>query len=366
MELKYHKELDGVRAIAALMVIAFHYLQAFKATGQFEFLNKIAVFGQTGVSLFFVLSGFLITRILMSTKDTPGYFVNFFARRSLRIFPLYYLFLCLYYIVLPLITHSPIKDLSVQKYHWFYLQNFAITFGWNYNGPFHFWSLAVEEHFYLFWPFLVYFLNSKRLIGSILFIIMLAFFMRFILLKQNHEVFYFTFCRIDELVVGAFLAILEAKQKLNEKNAKKFLYFGAAILIPSLSLWTVFTGAANQTVQLSKFLLLSLTYFAFIGYVVSVKETHLVKRMLKAKPLLYSGKISYGLYVYHPMCIGLLLLVFKGNASMLSFGLTIISSYLIATLSYYLFEVKFLKLKKFFESREKIVKPEVEYQMEQV
>lgn len=361
MELKYHKELDGIRAIAALMVIIFHFLGDFAATGQFAFLNKIAVFGQTGVSLFFVLSGFLITRILMSTKDSPRYFANFYARRSLRIFPLYYLSLCIYCVLLPLIYHTPIKALSLQKYHWLYLQNIAMTFGWNFEGPGHFWSLAVEEHFYLFWPFLVYFLSNKRLIIAIVFLIILAFGLRVVLLKNNYEVFYFTFCRTDELAVGALLAIMEFKQKLNEKNAKKFLYLAAAILIPTIGLWTVFTGAANQTIQLFKYILLSGTYFAVIGFVVSVKNGHPIKRMLETKPLLFSGKISYGLYVYHPMCIGLVGVFLKSNNNVLNFILVILSTYLIATLSYYLFELKFLKLKRFFESKKTVMHLEIEY-----
>jgi len=361
MELKYHKELDGIRAIAALMVIISHFFRVFEATGQFAFLNKIAVFGQTGVSLFFVLSGFLITRILMNTKDSPGYFVNFYSRRALRIFPLYYLALCIYYIVLPLIYHTPIADLSLQKYHWLYLQNFAMTFGWNFEGPNHFWSLAVEEHFYLFWPFLVYFLSNKRLIAAILFIIILAFGLRVILLKHNFDVFYFTFCRIDELAVGALLAILEARQKLNEKNAKKYLYLALVLLIPAISLWTVFTGAANQTIQLFKYLLLSGTCFGVIGFVVSIKKTHPIKRLLETRALLYSGKISYGLYVYHPICIGIVGAFLRTSSNILNFILMLITTYLVATVSYYLFELKFLRLKRFFETKKKIVQPEIEY-----
>lgn len=360
MELKYYKELDGVRAIAALMVIFFHFFQTFTATGPFTFVNRIAVFGQTGVSLFFVLSGFLITRILLSTKDSSGFFVNFYSRRALRIFPLYYLFLCIYYVVQPLIFNEPIKDLSLQRYYWLYLQNFAITFGWKSDGPGHFWSLAVEEHFYLFWPLLVYFLSNKRLIVASIFIIISAFFVRLLLVKHNYEVFYFTFCRIDELAIGALLAILETKQMLTEKNAKKFLFLSLAILIPTLSLWTVFTGAGNQTMQVFKFILLSSTYFAVIGFVVSIKETHPIKKMLASSGLLFSGKISYGLYVYHPLCIALISRFLKTNNIVLNFVLTILFTYLIATLSYYLFELKFLKLKRFFETK-KIVVQEVEH-----
>src|SRR5689334_3773086 len=106
MNLRYHKELDGVRAIAAFMVIFFHFWHE----GEFNLsplLTRISNFGRTGVSLFFVLSGFLITRILIATKESPGYFSSFYIRRSLRIFPLYYLFLSLTFIIIPLISGKP-------------------------------------------------------------------------------------------------------------------------------------------------------------------------------------------------------------------------------------------------------------------
>src|ERR1700744_2827189 len=108
-ELKYFPELNALRGIAALMVLFFHYMLSTdsKSHPSLHLLYKVSVFGQTGVTLFFVLSGFLITRILLSTKHTKKYFAGFYTKRMLRIFPLYYLALVLFYFVIPVITGAP-------------------------------------------------------------------------------------------------------------------------------------------------------------------------------------------------------------------------------------------------------------------
>lgn len=191
--MRYYKELDGVRAVAALMIMFCHFfLYANSENDIFLMIKKMSVFGQTGVSLFFVLSGFLISRILINTKEKPHYFRNFYLRRILRIFPLYYFFLLLYYFGLPLILSEPIYPFSEQKYFWVYLQNIARTFEWKSEGPVHFWSLAVEEHFYFFWPILFFFFSIKRLTQIIIGVVVFAFLVRIIMLQYHLPVYYFT------------------------------------------------------------------------------------------------------------------------------------------------------------------------------
>ena len=115
MKLKHFKELDGVRAIAALMVMFFHFFQNLDTQNVILIsVKKYAIFGQTGVSLFFVLSGFLITRILLNTKHSESYFKNFYIRRALRIFPLYYLFLIIFYFLIPFFENSAIISFNQQ------------------------------------------------------------------------------------------------------------------------------------------------------------------------------------------------------------------------------------------------------------
>ena len=353
MKLRHFKELDGVRAIAALMVMFFHFFQGVTSVDTTLLtIKKYAVFGQTGVSLFFVLSGFLITRILLNTKQSTSYFLNFYTRRALRIFPLYYLFLTFFYFVIPIAEGTTVVPLNQQIWYWVYLQNVAITFNWKNVGPRHFWSLAVEEHFYLFWPFIVYFFDKKKIQISIYLIIILAFITRLVLVKSHHEVFYFTLSRMDELAVGAMLAILEINGKLTPANSNKFMLSFCLIVIPTLGLWVFTAGLGIGAIQVSKFILLSFCYFSLIGLVITLQEMHWIKKVLKFRLLTYTGKISYGLYVYHPLCFYLVSKYFKTHSILLSFISSFAVSYLLASLSYYLFESKFLSLKKKFDYKQ--------------
>jgi peptidoglycan/LPS O-acetylase OafA/YrhL len=350
MTLKQYPALNGVRAVAALMVMVFHFFQDLTTKNNVLLLvKKYAVFGQTGVTLFFVLSGFLITRILLNTKQSPAYFLNFYARRALRIFPLYYLFLIIYYFLIPILEHSAIVPFNQQIWFWVYLQNIAYTFRWNITGPIHFWSLAVEEHFYLFFPMLIYFLDKSKIKFAIIFIMIFAFLVRLILVKIHLEPLYFTFSRVDELAIGAFLAILEVNNTLNPRNARKFTILFGIIIIPTLILWTFTTGMKSPAVQVSKITLLALTYFSLIGHILSIKEEHWIKKILSHQFLAFTGKISYGLYVYHPLCFLLVHKYFGNEYVLVDLTVSFMLSFMVAIISYYLFEVKFLALKKKFE-----------------
>lgn len=341
--------LDGLRAVAALMVMFFHFFQHVSTSHSFVlFIKKISGFGQTGVSLFFVLSGFLITRILLKEKQSEKYFLNFYVRRSLRIFPLYYFYLLLVFFIIPFFENASIPALSQQIYHWVYLQDFAITFKWNYLGPIHFWSLAVEEHFYLFFPLLVYFLKEKQLVLSLCVLIIVSITLRFMLSSNGYEVFYFTFTRLDELCLGAFLAFLELKGKFTEGSAKRFLYVLGLMLAPIFLLWYFFTSESNVFVQTFKYLLISIIYFCVIGFIITATKTNFLNKILATKPLLFTGKISYGLYVYHGLCFAYFAKYFHTDYILLNFFASFIFSFIVATISFYAFEKHFLKLKKYF------------------
>ena len=142
---KYIPQLDGLRGIAILIVLLAHldYLPIF---GSAKYLK----YGRTGVDLFFVLSGFLITGILLDTKEFPGYFKNFYARRALRIWPIYYAMLILFFSLLPAIFphHSFHTDWNAWPYYATYTQNLFYNFPHSTPlGPT--WSLAVEEQYYM-------------------------------------------------------------------------------------------------------------------------------------------------------------------------------------------------------------------------
>ncbi|HZJ61945.1 MAG TPA: acyltransferase [Kofleriaceae bacterium] len=151
--------LDGVRGLAILLVLA-HNLSPFESTRRLIDLSAGLTFdfGWVGVQLFFVLSGYLISGILLDTRGAPGYYRAFFGRRVLRIFPLYYgvLFLCL--VLLPVLGLAPDALLADRRHSvwlWTYLINWAEPLGAAIAVFPHFWSLAVEEQFYLVWPFVV-------------------------------------------------------------------------------------------------------------------------------------------------------------------------------------------------------------------
>jgi peptidoglycan/LPS O-acetylase OafA/YrhL len=160
--------LDGVRGLAVLVVIVHN---AAWVTGESRhFLTKLfgaaAAAGWVGVQLFFVLSGFLITGILLETRDRAGYFRSFYLRRTLRIFPLYYALVAVtVFVVAPLSTDAVWASQVYERQwaYWLYVSNWVSPFGHGISGFSHLWSLAVEEQFYLVWPLMVWWLGARGL-----------------------------------------------------------------------------------------------------------------------------------------------------------------------------------------------------------
>ncbi len=163
--------LDGLRALAVFVVVEHNI--SLVSGGEGLLLHQLESMlhrGWMGVQLFFVLSGFLITRILLETRRSPEYFRSFYSRRALRIFPLYYATLIFLFLLLPALGQTPsvlAEDMpfSRQVWLWAYLSNWTGPRGLGGGSPpvFHFWSLAVEEQFYLLWPLVVLFCTPKRL-----------------------------------------------------------------------------------------------------------------------------------------------------------------------------------------------------------
>lgn len=351
--MKHIKALDGIRALAIIMVMFFHYnllpLETLlPGAGQLQRL------GQSGVTLFFVLSGFLITRILIFTKNNPHYFKNFYIRRTLRIFPLYYLFLLIFYFILPSFDLAKESSFNQEFPFYTFLQNIFMSFHWDTYGPTHYWSLAVEEHFYLFWPLIVWLVPTEKLDMPIYILIALAFINKVFMNVYGYNGFYFTLSRMDALCIGAFLSYKLYMYKYEYVvNWKMYRWLGIPFLGIYAVLWVFFSGDGNFLVQIFKDSGYYLIYYVLLLSVVSSNDNLIQNGIRKAfsnKLLIYIGKISFGLYVYHQICYQII-----GKLNIESYSLSIILclslSIAIATLSFYCIENPILKYKDKFSYR---------------
>jgi peptidoglycan/LPS O-acetylase OafA/YrhL len=328
----YFPELDGLRAIAALMVMVFHFAQTWGGP-------RFLIVGQTGVDLFFALSGFLITTILLQSPHGDWHEVrSFYLRRTLRIFPLYYFALGLYCVVFS----------AVSGWYWVYLQNILQAFHAPLVGPDHFWSLGVEEQFYLVWPFLVLFWPRRGLAGAMWAAVVLSIGLRIALVHTQVGLFYFTPTRLDGLAGGALLAYGYSRGVLERYKGLLWGLLGAGVL--SLGAESVLThGSGMASVQVAKFTSAAVMYVAVIGLLICTSDTwvHLV---LRCKPGRGIGRVSYGMYVYHPMIFGLLPGHLGGLPLVMKELICFATTYGVAVVSFYGFEKRFIDLKDRFAS----------------
>ena len=223
--------IDGLRGVAILLVLFHHFSPAVSGTAFTKKLLTAAHTGWIGVDLFFVLSGFLITSILLRTKSAPDYFLNFYARRTLRIFPIYYLTLAVVLVGIPAMMTLPgfhyvlttffgrlVKDLPTmidgQSWLWLYGSNIKVAVsGERWGAVNHFWSLAVEEHFYLVWPIVVFFCSRAKLKQVCFTLILAAPILRGILMLCGFDSvvpYVLTPTRVDSLAIGGLMATLLA------------------------------------------------------------------------------------------------------------------------------------------------------------
>ena len=234
--------LDGLRGLAILLVLACHAALAGRDSVQGTYAHLIDLVmgaGWVGVDLFFVLSGFLITGILLATKDSPAYYKSFFARRLLRIFPLYYLFVLFTYVRF----HSSFTRFDVASLLFFYYNWQAVHLGHHLPNVNSLWSLAVEEQFYIIWPTIVLFVKRKALVRLSIAGIVMAFILRLVILPHAtsfQSAYYLTPTRMDALLVGALLAICRTDAPLwkrMQRLAKPVAIF-ASLFLFAIALWT--------------------------------------------------------------------------------------------------------------------------------
>jgi peptidoglycan/LPS O-acetylase OafA/YrhL len=369
-------ELDGVRGAAIALVMALHFVNnAIAPTNLVERAAvKITNYGLWGVDLFFVLSGFLITGILVDSKSAPGYFRNFFVRRALRIFPLYYGVLLVLLVLVPasaLLAIDPelLEVRGLSGWLWPYLTNVYLGPQTSFSIPYvsHFWSLAIEEHFYLVWPFVIWCLPNRSAMRVCVALGLLALALRVGFSAAAPDQLYamvLTPCRIDTLAAGAWFALF-ARTEPRLATARAMVLAkasGAAIL--ALSAWHIVLPAGEALVLPLRTTALAVFCGAMI-YGASYNHTLTWLRAgLRLGWLRQLGKYSYGLYVFHGMvAYGMyrydMSTYFSGLTSVHTLGATLQiacgvgTSYALAFASFHLFESPFLSLKRRFENKDR-------------
>ncbi len=298
-------ELDGLRGIAIGLVLLFHFRNLTPATWIDLVWLKLSAAGWCGVDLFFVLSGFLITGILLDTKGSPESLRSFYARRVLRIFPLYYGFLALYFLLLPA---SPIVREN-SGWYFFFLSNYFIAGRGGFPDPVidATWSLAVEEQFYLLWPFLIAALGRVELRRACWGVVVGAFLFRlaWVISTGSSLMAYVALpARMDSLAFGA-LAAIAVRDPLSdwERFSRKALPV-LTILLAALFAWgCTYTGVHLQTLGFS---VLSAFFAVALLRALATDGSHWTA-FLRSRFLRMLGRYSFGIYLLHqPIQHGLL------------------------------------------------------------
>ena len=362
--------LDGLRGIAILLVLLHHFTILEPTTAVEGWLANIALIGWSGVDLFFVLSGFLITGILVDARDSDRYFTSFYARRTLRIFPLYYLVVFLSMIVLPRFPQwydllagsgAPREQLP----YWLYLTNFAVAERDRFlHGVLDIaWSLAIEEQFYVVWAVVVW-LCPPRALGWVCGALMVAApVARSIALANDAhsvDVYVLPFYRADALATGALLAWM-VRHKGTSMLRTLALPVGMVAAI-GVAIVCMIDGESwwwGATMQRAGYSLLALTGAGMLAAAVTRPSDSAWPRMLSAGWLRAFGKYSYCLYLIHlPVMRSVreymlapeefVLVGSPWLGQILFYGLATAPAFAIAWISWRVFESPILRLKRRF------------------
>ena len=338
-------QLDGIRGIAILLVIFHNESSKYTVFA----MDKIFANGWMGVDLFFVLSGFLITGILLDSKASDGYFRNFYARRCLRIWPLYYAALLLMFVVVPLIRPLEAAAIYSRSTPWWsyplYIQNFLVPVPDAAKGLLGVtWSLAIEEQFYLVWPLVVRFVSMVSLKRIAISVVCVGPFLRLALAYYGVNLYSNTFSRLDGLMAGALLAILVRSKSFVPSRFVGLAWAGLlvagslAFLTEAYSVkWIVYSMSAAASVALV--------------YVSLYSSRPWVQAAIRNRFLVYTGTISYGLYLLHKIPFNLGERLGLAAYPLLAWPVLLAACYGTAALSWMMLERPFLSLKRHFETK---------------
>ena len=353
--------LDGLRGVAVLRVLALHTIADTQSSNiVFHTIGLAALAGWRGVTLFFVLSGFLITGILLDNIDTPHWQRNFYARRVLRIFPLYYGALTLA-VGFSWWTHVPANPFSGTWLYAFFLRDFCANAPGDDVRPLwlgHLWSVAVEEQFYLFWPFVIAQVRSPRALKKVCLCIFLGSLMFRLVIwpgAYTTTVNYLLPSRAGELALGGFLAICYRDcswQKVT--HAAPWVGIFSAVGLAATSLHNSAADLANRSCSVLSIAFATLLYGAVLALAL---RPGVVQRAMTVGWLRWTGRISYGIYVFHGLLLGDL---FGGAIRRITAPLghkeavavqilsIWVGSFFVAWASYRFFELPILRLRRYF------------------
>ncbi len=362
--------LDGLRGVAILLVMLHHFTYYRPTAGADLAIGSVVFFFWTGVDLVFVLSGFLITGILLDTRNSERYFTSFYARRFLRIFPLYYLVLFLAFVVLPKFPalHPMLAgqaELPPQWPYWLYLTNFFIAgSGWVHGWVDISWSLAIEEQFYLVWP-LVIWLCPPRAVPLICVAVLLAEPILRILARESGmqalPIFVLPWYRLDGLAMGSLLAVAQRRGLM--PTLDRWVPAVVVGCVAGLVVCAIMGGHTwwwNRWMQQYGYSLIAITGGAMLVSAITRPADSRWPRMLSAGWLRAFGKYSYCLYLIHaPVMRAVREYVFNPEqfltyhmapwiAQLLFYALATAPSFALAWLSWRCVEAPILKLKARF------------------
>lgn len=371
--------LDGLRGLAIVWVVWHNVTAGNYEGGAFaRLLNLLSNTGWAGVQLFFVLSGFLITGILIDGKGSAGQVKTFFIRRVLRIFPLYYAVLLIAFVVIPLVGLAPEwldPDRRDQFWYWAYLINWSAPFLEEHGRIFgHFWSLAVEEQFYLLWPACVVLLSSKSLARLCVALMIVSLVFRAIMTTYWPEfstkaAYSFTVARWDALAIGALVAIalrngsfLQALMGM-QRNLSLILYAYVVVFV----LWfrnfgpvVPGVGVLNQSVLACIFAL----WLVVLVCPADRRSSISPRTFFESHTMRLFGKYSYAIYVFHQPLNILSAALWAGQLSVIKTfgpiisetiraGFVFILALLLALISWRVLEQPFQNLKRRFPAMKK-------------
>ncbi len=343
---KYYPFLDGLRCFAILWVITHHiWVNFYTVPANSPLVNtwrfKLAWTGYYGVDLFFVISGFLITGLILPSKDDKVNLTSFYVNRCFKILPSYYLLLAgvlCFYIFQNYISNNLLHDLLN---HFIFIQNFTAT-----NSPLlaHLWSIAIEEHFYLLYPIFIYLVYSKKnnnsrtviLIGCLAAGIICSNILKAFNMSSSN--LYHTYFRIDALAFGCILRILEEKI-YRLPNPKQMTAW--ACLLASVFLWCILINNPAVIAWYN----FTLAYIASGLLIVSCLLGLKVLWIFELRPFIWIGRISYNLYLWHYPLIFISYLLLKDKPQWIV-PFYLLATFLMGWLTTVTIERYFLSLRK--------------------